>query len=111
MNIASHISELLRMHDTVAIPQFGEFYGKYDSAKINPVTCTLSPPSKEINFNFHPAPDDGLLKNFIAKQENISLESAAEKIMEFVSFCKNSLEEKGTLLIPAIGKFIFDIER
>ena len=89
-SVAHYISELLFLHDCVILPKFGGFVGNKQSAILNRVTGTLTPPTKQIVFNKNLNTNDGLLISYIENHEGITNEKAQETIRDFT----NKLNEK-----------------
>jgi len=95
----------------VIVPDFGGFVAEYKPAQIHPTQHIFNPPSKSIAFNKNLKNNDGLLANFIAKNEKITFENAETHIKQFVSYCKSELQNDNKVTLKDIGQFSFDIER
>jgi hypothetical protein len=80
MNLANYINDLLYRYDCVIVPGFGGFVTNRIGAKLNSVSDTFYPPTKQITFNSHLTHNDGLLANYIASTEQISFEKASVAI-------------------------------
>ena len=104
-SVQNHIKELLFEQDCVVIPEFGGFVTNFDCAKINSTNRFIAPPQKWLAFNALLKNDDGLLSNFIAKEENVSLSQANLKIKTFVEETRNSLRSDKTYSIEGLGTF------
>jgi len=103
--VQNHIKELLFEQDCVVIPDFGGFITNFDSAKINSTNRFIAPPQKWLAFNALLKNDDGLLSNYIAKEENISLSQANLKVKTFVEDTKRYLRFDNTYSIDGLGTF------
>jgi cell division protein FtsN/nucleoid DNA-binding protein len=103
--VQNHIKELLFEQDCVVIPDFGGFVTNFDCAKINSSTRFISPPQKWLAFNALLKNDDGLLSNYIAKEENISLSQANLKVKSFVEDTRRYLRFDKTYSIDGLGIF------
>jgi cell division septation protein DedD/nucleoid DNA-binding protein len=103
--VQNHIKELLFEQDCVVIPDFGGFVTNFDCAKINSTGRYIAPPQKWLAFNALLKNDDGLLSNYIAKQENISLSQANLKVKTFVEDARRYLRFDKTYLIDGLGSF------
>jgi len=103
--VQNHIKELLFEQDCVVIPDFGGFITNFDCAKINSTKKNISPPQKWLAFNALLKNDDGLLSNFIAKEENISIHQANSKIKTFVEEIKGYLRFDNSYSIEGLGSF------
>jgi len=108
LDIVEHISTLLYKHNLLTIPEFGSFVSKYVPAIADLDHNRLSPPSKKITFKNDLTDDDGILNDYIAKKENISLSKVKEQTRIFVQSCQEILKAKEPLLWPKIGKFELD---
>jgi hypothetical protein len=80
MILANYIDDLLYRYDCVIVPGFGGFVTNKIGAKLNNVSHTFYPPTKQITFNSHLKHNDGLLANYIASTEQISFEKASLSI-------------------------------
>ena len=72
MILAEYLHELLLQHEIVIIPGFGAFVSNYKPAEINEETKEIIPPSKEISFNQQIRNNDGLLVDYVAKNQTVS---------------------------------------
>lgn len=105
--VTKNLYHLLYLYDYVTIPGLGTFVANYRSAYINPVNQSLYPPSKKIIFNRKLKENDGLLVDFISKQENITYESALNIINSF----SNKILNSSKYVIDNIGTFYFDANK
>lgn len=103
--VQNHIKELLFEQDCVVIPDFGGFVTNFDCAKINSTKNMITPPQKWLAFNALLKNDDGLLSNYIAKEENISINQANVKVKTFVEDTKRYLRFDNTYSIEGLGTF------
>ena len=103
--VQNHIKELLFEQDYVVIPDFGGFVTNFDCAKINSTNRFIAPPQKWLAFNALLKNDDGLLSNYIAKEENISSSQANLKIKTFVENTRRFLRFDNTYTIDGLGTF------
>ena len=103
--VQNHIKELLFEQDCVVIPDFGGFVTNFDCAKINSTKRFIAPPQKWLAFNALLKNDDGLLSNYIAKEENISISQANLKVKTFVENTRRYLRSDQTYLIDGLGTF------
>lgn len=103
--VQNHIKELLFEQDCVVIPDFGGFVTNFDCAKINSTKKIITPPQKWLAFNALLKNDDGLLSNYIAKEENISVSQSNLKIKSFVEDAKRYLRSENTYSIEGLGTF------
>jgi len=110
MKIEQYISELLYKYECVIVPGLGGFVANYKSATIQPIQNTFSPPSKSISFNKNLSNNDGLLTNFIAKQESLSFDIASKKIEAYVVLINRSLKLKKSIPLVGLGTLYFDAD-
>jgi len=103
--VQNHIKELLFEQDCVVIPEFGGFVTNFDCAKINSSNRFISPPQKWLAFNALLKNDDGLLSNYIAKEDNVSISQANFKVRNFVDDIKKYLRVNKTYFIDGLGTF------
>jgi cell division protein FtsN len=103
--VQDHIKELLFEQDCVVIPEFGGFVTNFDCAKIDGSNRYITPPQKWLAFNSLLKNDDGLLSNYIAKEEQISREQANLKIKSFVDDTKRYINFDKTYQIDGLGVF------
>lgn len=103
--VQNHIKELLFEQDCVVIPDFGGFVTNLDCAKINSTNRFIAPPQKWLAFNALLKNDDGLLSNYIAKEENISISQANLKVKTFVENTRRYLRSDNTYVIDGLGIF------
>ena len=103
--VQNHIKELLFEQDCVVIPDFGGFVTNFDFAKINLINCSIAPPQKWLAFNALLKNDDGLLSNYIAKEENISISRANLKVKIFDENTREYLRLDNTYTIDGLGTF------
>ena len=103
MKISSYIFELLQSHDCVIVPNFGALVARNISAKISSDGSKIFPPNKELSFNKNLVKNDGLLINAISSNENISYESAEQKITNWCRRINKKLEKQRYVEIKNIG--------
>jgi hypothetical protein len=91
------------------VPNFGGFVTNRIGAKINQITHTFYPPTKQISFNSNLKHNDGLLANHIASSEKISFEKAVTAISLSVTNWNNDLQSKPVQL-NNLGSFSLNTE-
>lgn len=109
MRIATYISDLLYRYDCVIVPGFGGFVTNEIAAKVNAITHTFYPPTKQITFNSYLKNNDGLLANYIASVENIAFSKALEVIHTEIEQWNHSLKNE-TIEISKIGSLSLNSE-
>ncbi|MEA2042947.1 MAG: SPOR domain-containing protein [Bacteroidota bacterium] len=105
MEISQYIRDLLFTHDRVILSDFGAFKAHYISSKIDEKTNTITPPSKDIVFDPEIRKDGGLLRDYMVKQQKISLEDAEKQIAEYVKTIKSKLSAGKKVVFPELGVF------
>lgn len=108
--LSEHIARLLYYHDCVIIPDFGGLIGRYQSARLHPVTHTLSAPYKRISFNENLKFNDGLLAKDIATAKGISYDEAVQWITQAMSIAMNKMESGLPVEFHQVGVFHMDEE-
>ena len=109
MTLTSYINDLLYRYDCVIVPGFGGFVSNTISAKLDHLSHTFYPPTKQITFNSHLKNNDGLLANHIASSEDISFEKASEKISEVVNNWNTTLKTE-SVIIGEVGSLSLNKE-
>ena len=103
MVIAKYISDLLFDYECVVIPGLGGFVTNERPATINYNTDYFTPPFKEVMFNPYLLANDGLLLNYIAKEEGITYQEAKHKVDTFVLACHQALNNGKRIRFNKIG--------
>lgn len=111
MNIDKHISELLYTHDCVIIPGFGGIISNYAPAYIHPVKHVFYPPYKQLVFNKSLYLNDGILANYIAREEGVSYIAALDSLHRFAGDIKSKIEKGQKAEIKMVGTFQLDAEK
>ncbi|MBK6527421.1 MAG: SPOR domain-containing protein [Crocinitomicaceae bacterium] len=106
MQLEGHISNLLKHHNCVIVPEFGGFIANYESAWINRQRALIFPPYKQILFNGNLTQNDGLLANELVIKTAVSYSEALAKISVQVKDWRKKLEEGHRIELEEIG-FLF----
>jgi hypothetical protein len=107
MELNKYISDLLRKHNCVIVPDFGGFVANYRSAVIDKVRGKIYPPSKSVLFNSHLTDNDGLLGNYVARQEQTDYPTALKQIEEGVINWRKELSSGSRIEVGEIG-FLYE---
>ena len=115
MVIAKYIGDLLFDYECVVIPGLGGFIINDKPATVNYSTHYFKPPFREVMFNPYLRTNDGLLVNYIAKEENLTYQDAKKKMDAFAIACQNALDsgkqirfdKVGTIRKDGNGKVVF----
>ena len=103
MKIARHIGDLLYDYECVVIPGLGGFLTNDKPASIQPNSHHFYPPHKQVMFNAYLKTNDGLLVNYIAREENISYKEAKTQVDKFVYLCDNALKSGKRINFHKVG--------
>ncbi|MBI9054880.1 MAG: SPOR domain-containing protein [Bacteroidales bacterium] len=104
--IATYIQELLATNNRVIVPNYGAFLVRATSKSKD--ANTLEEKLKDIYFSPFLKFNDELLEKHIIKNENITKEQAAEKIVKFIDGIKKELDQEKTYDIKGFGQFVSD---
>lgn len=106
MTLQHYIAELLKQHNCVVLPDFGGFVGNIAPARVDVVKNKIHPPFKEVMFNQHLSNNDGLLADYIGKNESLDYPSAVNFIANEVGKWMSALTEGSRVEIGELG-FLF----
>lgn len=104
-DLSKHISNLLREHGYVIIPDFGGFVSQHMSSCISENGRVVSSPYSEIGFNENLKMNDGLLVQSYMTEDGISYPAAEKKILRISRELKETLYRDGELMLPDVGYF------
>jgi len=108
MKIAKYIGELIYDYECVVIPGLGGFISTEKSATVDPLTNQFKPPFKDVHFNIHLKANDGLLVNYVARNEGISFKNAKQRVDKFVLICHKALKGGKRINFSKIGYIYSD---
>jgi nucleoid DNA-binding protein/cell division septation protein DedD len=111
MDVGAYIGHLLYEHEAVAIPGLGSFVAQYKPAYVDQVQGELHPPAKDIQFNANLVMDDGLLADYLCRQQGLSLPQAQEAIQGFVTEIKEALQARKIVSFAKLGRLYMDFEK
>ena len=103
MKIAKYVGDLLYNYECVVIPGLGGFLTNDKPATINTASNLFKPPFKQISFNAFLKTNDGLLVNYVAREESLEYKAAKEQVDRFVLMCDNALKEGKRINFHRIG--------
>ena len=103
MKIAKHVGDLLYDYECVVIPGLGGFLTQDKPSSINPVTHQFRPPYKQVSFNAFLKTNDGLLINYVARQEGMDYKNAKEQVDQFVMQCDKALHQGKKIHFHNVG--------
>lgn len=104
MIVSKHIANLLHQHDCVVVPNFGSFFKHEQPADLIPAKELIFPPHSAVQFTEQLLNDDQLLAEEIAQKDQINLDTANEKINNFVNEVSQALIDNKLYRIEEIGK-------
>lgn len=99
------IRKLVSDYEFVIIPGFGALLSHQIPAIYDRDSGVFSPPVKKLAFNEFLKLDDGLLANFISREENISHVEAVAHVKNYADVLRSSLDANGETGIEGIGEF------
>lgn len=105
VNIWHLVKNLLRNHNCVVVPNLGGFIGHHQSAVIDPISETITPPFKFITFNSQLTLNDGLLATKIADYLKISYSDSIKIIDEEIANFYQILKNTTHFNIDGLGNF------
>jgi hypothetical protein len=111
MKIAGYVGDLLYDYECVVIPGLGGFITKDKPAQVIAVTNHFKPPFREVIFNIHLKANDGLLINYVARQEELSYGEAKSRVDMFALQCRNALDAGKRIRFYGIGTLSRDAEQ
>jgi len=103
MKIARYIGDLLYDYECVVIPGLGGFLTNDKPASIQSNTHHFHPPFKQVMFNAYLKTNDGLLVNYLAREENVSYKEAKAQVDKFVYLCDNALKSGKRINFQKVG--------
>ncbi|MBE9462875.1 SPOR domain-containing protein [Dyadobacter subterraneus] len=104
------IRKLVTDYEFVIIPGFGALLSHQAQAFYNAETGMFSPPDKRLAFNEFLKLDDGLLANYISRQEQISHGEAVAYVKRYTDKLRVSLQTSERATIEGIGEFSMNVE-
>ncbi len=103
IDIAAHISKLVREHELVIIPGLGGFLTNFHSSTIHALSHRIESPGRHIAFNSRLKENDGLLAHYFAQKGQLSYKDALNLVETFAEFCKNELQTGGKISFENLG--------
>jgi len=106
MDILLYLSELLQQRTSVGITGLGTFFKKKFAGKYDKEKQSFLPPGYNLLFTAE-VKDGELLRSFVAQKRNISAESAAYYISQFVDDVNKKLEIEHEAELENLGRLFF----
>lgn len=101
MDIAQYISDLLKEHQEVGLPEIGTFSKEDVSARL--LDGVFFPPSEQVTFSSDRGSQSALLVNHIVVEKNISESSAIYFIERFCANLKDNLRKGDKVEVLPLG--------
>ncbi|WP_316830218.1 SPOR domain-containing protein [Pedobacter aquatilis] len=106
MDILLYLSELLQQRTSVGLTGLGTFFKKKFAGRYDKEKQSFFPPGYTLQFTTE-IKDEELLPNFISEKRNISAESAAYYIAQFVEDINKKLEIEHEAELENLGRLFF----
>ncbi len=108
--VSKHIKDLLFDCDELIINDLGTLHATYASADAHPASHVFAPPHKNISFSQNPKVSNGILEEYIAQTEGVSLQDAEGQVKQFVSSVKIDLGIHKKYPMAQLGSFVLQYE-
>jgi len=110
VTVDKYIRKLLFEHDCVIIPEFGGLLTHHVGAHFDVANSVFLPARKRLAFNEVLKIDDGLLNYYVATNEKLPREEAANLVRGYVDTLRQQLSEGGSVTLDSIGVFSSNAE-
>lgn len=104
------IRKLVSEYEFVIIPGFGALLSHQVPAIYDKDSGIFAPPVKKLAFNEYLKLDDGLMANFISREEKITHLEAVSYVKTYTDILRSSIKSEGKTKIEGIGDFKTNIE-
>ncbi|TLV02971.1 HU domain-containing protein [Dyadobacter luticola] len=104
------IRKLIGEYEFVIIPGFGALLSHQVPASFDTSSGFFMPPAKKLAFNEYLKLDDGLLANYISREEKWPHIEAVEYVRSYTEKLRAALESSGKASIAGIGEFHKNVE-
>ncbi len=108
--VSKHIKDLLFDCDELIINDLGTLHATYASADAHPASHVFAPPHKNITFSQNPKISNGILEEYIAQTEGVSMQDAEGQVKQFVSSVKIDLGIHKKYPMAQLGSFVLQYE-
>ena len=95
------IAALLYDHDAVTVAGLGTFLCQRRGAKVNVITNQFEKPTATLGFDTLQRDDDGLVAQYVANHEGITIEEADALVKAFAEETLEKLVQGETVTIPS----------
>lgn len=103
--IEKYIKALLFEFDCVTLPAYGSFVCTYQEAEISIAKNKITPPRKNIAFNYFITHNNPQLGNYIAEKEQITFEESKVLIEKYIAKIELELTAHSQYTIEGLGRF------
>lgn len=103
MDILSYVAALIQTHKQVGIPQLGTFFKRKSPGRYDAQLHTFLPPSYQLDFK-QELHEENALVEYIAKQHNLSAESARYHVDKFAEELNSQLTSQQQADLQSLGK-------
>ena len=100
--LSKMIKTLIIDHDTVGLPGLGTFVAENIPASFSDRGYTINPPYRRLSFHSGRG-EDGLLGEFYATSNGLSVSAADTLVRRFLGEVKDVLVERKTVVLPELG--------
>ncbi|MFA6334179.1 MAG: hypothetical protein WCX48_01320 [Bacteroidales bacterium] len=97
------LKELILTNDRVSLPGMGSFIAELAPSVFSDRAMVIHPPFRRLLFRTSEIWNDELLENLYAREMQIDLDIAKEKIASFLKEFKDELNTKKSISIPDFG--------
>lgn len=104
------IRKLVSEFEFVILPGFGALLSHQVPAIYDQDSGVFAPPVKKLAFNEFLKLDDGLLANFISREEKITHADAVSYVKRYTDILRSELKSQGKAQIEGIGEFQMNVE-
>lgn len=106
--LLEYIKDQLLFNDTVTLPGFGSFEIKKTASSIK--GKKIVPPGVQIIFDPQKSKDDKILAKSISEAEDISLDEASQKVLEYIDLILFALNKSEAYIFEGFGTLTRDSE-
>ncbi len=110
LDVNKAIRELLFQSSSVIVPGLGGFTSTPQSATVDYVQSSVSPPSKKLDFNPNLVINDGVLVHYLQKSNTVTFQEAKEAVERHVESIQQALERREIVDLGQIGRMYKDYE-
>ncbi|WP_439558779.1 SPOR domain-containing protein [Dyadobacter sp.] len=104
------LRKLISEYEFVIIPGFGALLSHHIAAAYDSNSGFFSPPAKKLAFNEYLKLDDGLLANYISRQEKCTHSEAVDYVKAYTDKLRQELDTNGQAVIAGVGEFGKNVE-